>query len=155
MGTVTTAPVPVLLLRVAGRRAAVPLGDVVEVMRPLPTEGIPGAPRFLRGLAMIRGAPVPVLDLRVLLGSEETSAPPARFVTVRAGERRIALAADGVEGTREVDPGTLAGLPPLLRGAAADVVTSVGSLDRELLVLLQGSRRLLDEVDQALAGEDR
>ena len=64
---------PALLVRAAGRLCAVPIAHVVEVMRALPVEPIPGAPSFVPGLAIIRGAPMPVVDLGLLTGGRSAS----------------------------------------------------------------------------------
>src|ERR1700733_14675484 len=96
-----------LLFRVRARLCALPLAHVVETMRPLPVEAMAGAPRCVRGLAIIRGAPIPVVDVAELLGegSVQTdtgtrSQPAARFVAVKVADRGIALAVDGVLGVR-------------------------------------------------------
>jgi purine-binding chemotaxis protein CheW len=41
-------------------------------------------------------------------------------------------------------------MPPLLRGANADVVQAIGTLDAQLLVVLRSSRILPEEVWDAL-----
>ena len=51
---------PALLVRAGGRLCAVPLPQVVEVVRALPIDAIPGAPAFVRGLTIVRGRAVPV-----------------------------------------------------------------------------------------------
>jgi purine-binding chemotaxis protein CheW len=58
-----------LLCRVRERLCALPLAHVVETMRPLPIEPLGGMPGFVQGIAIIRGAPVPVVDAGALLGS--------------------------------------------------------------------------------------
>lgn len=133
-----------LVCRVQTRLSALPLAQVVETMRPLPTEAIAGAPHFVRGLAVIRGAPVPVVDAARLLGAEE-DAPPSRFVTLAVGGRRVALALSSVLGVRAVAPDLLHGLPPLLHEAGAEVVAAIGLLDAELLLVLHGARLLPDD----------
>jgi len=90
-----------LLVRAGTLTCALPLSHVVETMRPLPIEPLANAPAFVRGLSIIRGAPVPVVDLGALLNTP-SSRPPPRFVTVRAGERRVALAVDGILGLRDI-----------------------------------------------------
>ncbi|KQW02895.1 hypothetical protein ASC87_00640 [Rhizobacter sp. Root1221] len=120
-----------------------PLAHVVETMRPLPVEAVAGAPHFVRGLAVIRGMPVPVVDAAHLLG--ELAAPANRFVTVIAGERRVALAVDSVLGVREVPTDSLHQLPPLLQEAGGDVVAAIGLLDAELLLVLSSTRLLPDD----------
>ena len=63
------AAIPVLVFRFAGRIGAVPAELAVETMRPLPVEGLPAAPSFVAGVALIRGVPTPVVDLAALVGS--------------------------------------------------------------------------------------
>jgi purine-binding chemotaxis protein CheW len=137
----------VLLVRIGARLAAIPAGDVVEVMRPLSVQRAAGAPAFVAGMAVVRGTPVPVVDLRVLLGAP-ADAPPSRWVSARLEDRRVALSVDEVLGIRALPPDALGRLPPLLEGAGS-AVGSLGVLDRQLLFLLQASRGLLDALDAA------
>ena len=144
-GTWTAAAaVLALVCRVQARLFALPLGQVVETMRPLPVERIAGAPHFMPGLAVIRGAPVPVVDAARLLGAAGGDA--RRFVTVLAGSRCVALAVGSVLGVRALAAGSLHELPPLLQEAGADVVAAIGLLDAELLLVLQGTRLLPEDV---------
>jgi purine-binding chemotaxis protein CheW len=131
-----------LICRVLDRICALPLPHVIETMRPLPVQPIAGAPASVKGVAIIRGAPVPVVDLAwVLAGTESQS---TRFVTIDADGRRVALAVDSVIGPRMIPRGALHDLPPLLRDANADAIAAIGSLDSDLLVVL-GSGRLVPE----------
>ena len=140
-----------LLVRAAGRLCAVPIAQVVEAMRALPVEPIPGAPTFVQGLAIVRGAPTPVVDLGLLTAGRSAA---GRFVTLRLGDRRAVLAVDTVVGVRVLDGSLLQELPPLLRDARAEVVEAIAVLDRELLVSLRAGRLVPEDVWQALpAGE--
>jgi purine-binding chemotaxis protein CheW len=144
----------VLLCRVRKRLCAVPLEHVVEIMRPLRVESFAGMPSFIKGVSLIRGAPVPVVDAGALLGTSD-DAQPARFVSVRAGQRRVALAVEEVLGVRELPAAALHGLPPLLHDASADVVSAVGTLDQEFLVVLQAARFVLESQWQILESGGR
>src|ERR1035437_4647165 len=90
-----------LVIRTGTHICALSLIDVVETMRPRPVEPLAGAPEAERGLSIIRGAPVPVIDLGTLLGDGEDSLP-TRFVTVRTGERKVALSVAAVLGIRDI-----------------------------------------------------
>lgn len=149
--TVAAARECLLLVRARSRLCAVPLGHVVETMRPLPVEAAAGAPPFVKGISLIRGIPVPVVDLGALLGADG-DAGTTRFVTLRIGDRRVALAVESIVGLREVEPSLMEGLPPLLSQAGAGVVDAIGVLDARLLVVLRAARLLPDEVWRALAG---
>lgn len=132
-----------LVCRVLTRLCALPLEHVSETMRPLPVEAIAGVPVPVRGVAIIRGAPVPVVDLACLLAGTESH--PNRFVTVNVGARRVALAVDAVVGVRTIPSEALSELPPLLDGDS-DVIAEMGTLDARLLVVLRSARLIPDSV---------
>lgn len=134
-----------LLMRTRSLTCAVPLPHVVETLRPLPLEPLASPPPFVLGLSVIRGAPVPVVDLGRLLGA--AGAPlPVRFVVLRVAGRRVALAVEGVLGVRELDPARLQDLPPLLSGAEAGAVEAVAAHDAHLLVVLRAARTVPDDL---------
>lgn len=129
-----------VIVRAAELRCGIPLTHVVETLRPLPVDRIPGAPPGVEGLAVVRGDPTPVVSLRSLLG--ETPAPARRFVVLRTGSsRRVALAVDTVDGLARV---ALTDAPPLVARAAAGALEAVASLDGALMVVLEASRLLPD-----------
>jgi purine-binding chemotaxis protein CheW len=132
-----------LICRVAARLCALPLGSVIETMRALPVKPVAGAPDFVLGLSIVRGEPVPVVHAALLLA--EIAQPPTRYVSVRVGERRAIVAVDEVIGVRELQPEALDSLPPLLESRRS-VVTGLGTLDRELLCVLDTARIVPDEV---------
>lgn len=128
-----------LVCRVGGLLCALPFEQVVESMRPLPVESLPGAPPFVRGLSMIRGVPVPVVDLAAALGTGNFT-DPTRFVSIRVGQRHVALAVEGVLGVRDLPASSLRELPPLLGEAGAGVIAAIGALDSAFLLVVQAAR---------------
>lgn len=100
---------------------------------------------------MIRGTPIPVVDLYRLLEDGTPEVACTRFVTVKVDARRFALAVDSVVGLRTLQRAQLQGLPPLLRDTGSDVIESIGTLDETLLVVLRATRIVPDEVWRALA----
>lgn len=139
-----------LLCRSGPRLCALPLGPVRETMRALPLEAVPGMPPFLSGLAVIRGLPVPVLDLARLLGTPAGAQSGARYVTLELERRQVALAVDAVLGVRALDGVACAAVPPLLHGAEAGLLAALGTLDAELLLVLQAARLVPEGLWQAL-----
>lgn len=128
---------PILVVRVARHTCALDLAHVIEIMRPLPVSPVAGAPEIVLGLAIIRGAPVPVVDFAALFGAE--GGPCTRWVLVRAGDRRVALAVDEVPGIHALSHSALNAMPPLLQGAAAGALDTIGTLDSELLFVLKSA----------------
>lgn len=139
----------VLVCAVDTRRIALPIGAVAETMRPLPVEPFGGMPGYVLGLATIRGLPTPVVDMRRLFGIE-TAQRPGRFVTLMLDGRAVALAVDSVLGLQVLNQGDLAGMPPLLSGANAGVVSSIGTLDQALLVVMKGAAIVPEEMWRSL-----
>lgn len=125
----------VLVMRARGRSCALPLAHVVETLRPLPAAPVEGAPAFVRGVSVIRGLPVTVVDLGALL-SGAGGGEPERFVTLRVPDRPVALAVDAVVGVRTLPT---AGLRPLLV-AGGEPARAVARLDEALLAVLSSAR---------------
>src|SRR6478736_195518 len=133
----------VVLCQVGAVVCALPLEHVLETLRPLPVEALAGTARFIDGVSIIRGSPVPVVDLARLLGNV-TAEVRTRLVVVRVGERSAALSVERVLGVRSLDSSTVSELPPLLAGASSEVISAIGSLDARLLLVLETSRVLPD-----------
>ena len=129
----------VLLCQVGLLVCAVPLEHVAETMRPLPCEPLSGMASFIDGVSIIRGAPVPIVDLAKLLGRQADELR-TRLVLVKMGTRSAALAVARVIGVRSLERSLLTELPPLLAGASTEVISAVGSLEARLLLILETSR---------------
>lgn len=128
---------PALLFRAGPQLCAIDLGQVVETMRPLHVRPVAGTPDAVSGVCVMRGVPVPVLDVGVLLSGAR--ADVSRFVAVRGEQAPVALATGPVVGIRPVtaDP-TTERLRDALGGSAA-VVSGIGTDGTEPLLLLDGS----------------
>jgi purine-binding chemotaxis protein CheW len=133
-----------LILRVGERSCALPVAAVVETMRPLPVDVLPGALPAVLGIAVVRGEALPVLDARLVL-DVAAAAPPARFVTVRANGRHLALAVDEVVGLAALDEAA-GNLAPLLAPDEPRAVTGVATRAGRPLLLLDALRLLPPDV---------
>ena len=136
-----------IVVRAQGWVCAIPVRAVIETMRPLPIEPVREAPAFVRGVTVVRGESLPVVDLAVLLGGQSTQ-QGNRFVTLRVGPRRLALLVDEVIGISERDAGG-AQPAPLLSSALAEHVERLGALDGHAFAVL-GTARLLSDVPGTL-----
>jgi purine-binding chemotaxis protein CheW len=148
-GDVDTGGESWLFCRIRACLCALPVARVIEVMRPLPIEPLSGMPRFVRGLCVIRGSPVPVIDGSLLLGGGDGCV--GRMVTLRVGDRIVALTAEQVTGIQPIEAAAANRLPPLLQNAAGGAVETIRALDGELLLLLDTLRIIpeawFDELD--------
>lgn len=146
-------PRRMVLVRAGSCLCAIPTSSVIETMRVLPIQPVEGAPAFVRGVAVIRGAPLPVVDLGAMLGVGG-GGDGGRLVTIRVDPgRALALLVDAVVGVEALDESRLEAPPPLLAGAFADRVEALGALDGRALAVLGAARILPEEAWRALGGD--
>ncbi|MCK7593364.1 chemotaxis protein CheW [Pseudomarimonas salicorniae] len=130
-----------LQVSAGGRRCALPLGQVREVLRPLPLQPIPELPDYVAGLTVLRGHPVPVVDLSSWLGLARGEV--GRWLHLVQGARRLALAVEAVDGVREIEGAEWEAMPCLLRDRDAESALSrFGEVDGQLLSLVEAARLL-------------
>ena len=118
-------------------------------MRPLPVQALAGMPAFVLGLSIVRGRAIPVVDAGALLDASGARAF-TRFLVLRVGARRIALAIEKILGTRAIPSASISDLPPLLGGAREETVEAVAAVDEELLLLLRAGRIVPEAAWRAL-----
>ncbi|WP_163996948.1 chemotaxis protein CheW [Pyxidicoccus caerfyrddinensis] len=103
----------VLAFQVGGERYAVRIEHVDHVLEARGIASLPGAPRHVLGALVSRSRVVPVLDLRQLLGLEGGGMSDlGKVVVVELGEESFGLAAEGVEGRKELPRTELSQPPP-------------------------------------------
>ncbi|MGH2787367.1 MAG: chemotaxis protein CheW [Actinomycetota bacterium] len=128
--------IEMLVLAVGAERYGIPVRRVGEV-RPLgSTTPVPGLPAFWAGLINLRGALLPVLDLRRFLAVEESVfSDPPQAVVVTGQDFDVALMVDDVQGVErfratDISP-SLSGASSAVLGVTTDLV-SVLDIDRLL-----------------------
>lgn len=108
----------VLIMRLSGEAFGLPVRLVHEIMDPIPVTRVPRASRFAPGLINVRGAVVPIVDIRERL--RMASAPPcetARIVVLNlpgdTSPLRLAILADAVDEVIEVNLANRETIPDL------------------------------------------
>ncbi|GIF03321.1 chemotaxis protein CheW [Actinoplanes siamensis] len=145
------AGVAALVFRAGPLFCALPLAEVVETMRPLPTRPLAGTPPYVRGLTILRGEPSPVVDVpRLLTG---VTSEIDRYVAVRAGRGPVVCATGPVLGVQTVRAAPPEGPGTMFTGASTSLVAAVGRVGTEPLLLLHGIRTVPDEVWETAAQE--
>lgn len=101
-----------LVFLVAGRRYALPLAGVLEVIRPEPHAWIPNVPPAVLGIANFRGRTLPLADGALLLRHDRPVEPgeAVRILVVAHPELQgtpVGILVERVAGIRTVDPAAL------------------------------------------------
>lgn len=133
--------------------------DMTEITR------IPQAPEAVRGVVNVRGAAVPVVDLRLRFGMEpceQTVHTRIIIVEIPAGDSLMVLGAiaDSVKEVLELEPEAIAPPPSMGAGVGTDFLRGIGKTgDRFILILdiakVLGSTEMLSikDLGELAAGE--
>ncbi len=145
-GEAAGGPETLLVFRLAGEAFALPVLCVHEIIDPIPVAQVPHAPEWAPGLVNVRGAVIPLVDLRRRLRMPPAEpGAEARMIVVETeimnAPARLALAADAVEEVIDAAPEALRPLPELgarwpeafLRGVARRAEGVVVLLNAEAL----------------------
>jgi len=96
---------PVIVLGIGKERYGVDLADVAEVLPPLRSTPVPGAPAAFSGVINVHGEIRPVMDLRRFLGIEAIGKDGlTRVILLRLQGREMGLEIDSVEQIRWIEP---------------------------------------------------
>ncbi len=108
----------VVTLRLGGEILAIRATILREVLEPVAITRVPQAPEFVQGLINVRGAVVPLADLRVTFGMPRRPLGPVGRILVLdlplAGRTSVVgILADGVHEVTRIDAASLEPVPPV------------------------------------------
>jgi len=132
-----------LIMRLSGEAFGIPVRNVNEIIDPIPITHVPNAPAFAPGLINVRGAVVPLLDLRHRLRMAPAAlGASARIVVletmVEGTLTRLAFLADAVEEVVDVDLSRLEPVPELGAPWPDAFILGVMRHSKGLVVMLNG-----------------
>lgn len=130
-----------LIIRLCGESLAIPVAHVHEVIDPIPRTRVPRASSFAPWLINVRGAVVPLIDVRQRLRMPVSRANEGRIVVldiaVGAEIYRLAMLADDVQEVIEIDPSAVEPLPEHGSPWPANYVTGALRRGDDLILLLE------------------
>lgn len=136
--TATGTPVThVVEFRLGEDLFGINVARVFEVIRYPTVRTLPHTPPFLEGAAELRGAVLPIVDLRKRFGIEPgPPAPETRVIVTDLGGEKIGLVVDRVLGVIRVAANDLQAAPKYFKGLAARYLEAlVPREDRSVIVL--------------------
>ncbi|EEW24141.1 chemotaxis protein CheW [Rhodobacter ferrooxidans] len=136
----TKAAINVVTLRLGGETMALPADCLREILEPVAVTRVPRAGAFVGGLINVRGAVVPLADLRVAFGMALTEATPdTRMLVLEvpvAGETVVvAILADKVHDVTAFDPATLEPIPAVGTRWPPEFVRGIGKWQDGFVIL--------------------
>jgi purine-binding chemotaxis protein CheW len=158
---VTEEVVQIVTFQVSEEEYGLDIGSVAEVIRPFKITPLPRMPEFVEGVINLRGAIIPIVDMRrrFELATARSDPKRMRMMITRgavsgeqgAGHRLLGLLVDGVREVLTVPKKQIEDAPEAARGTNADFVTGMGKMGDRLIILLDITRILSREERAALA----
>jgi purine-binding chemotaxis protein CheW len=126
-----------------GETFGLPVTHVVEILRVSGITRVPHAPPTVRGMTNMRGKVLPVVDLRVCLGSAPVDLDPQRRILVVASRgRHIGLLVDAVDQVERIDRNAVQPPPPDVMTSESEYIIGVIQVSTRLVILLDADRVL-------------
>lgn len=123
--------------RVATEEYAIDILAVREIKGWTETTVLPNQPEHVLGVLNLRGAIVPVFDLRCRFGLGLTDATNSHVVIiVSVADRIVGLLVDAVSDIVTVDSGEIRPVPEMERSVAAEFLAGIITVNDSMVVLL-------------------
>ena len=153
MNTPDTLPEPgeYLSFNLADEHYALNILKVQEIRGYDGVTRVPDTPDYIRGVVNLRGAIVPVLDLRMKLGLKDASYDAFTvMIVLNLDGRSAGIVVDSVSDVIALDAEQIRATPEL--GAAVDTrfISAIGTTDEQMVILLD----IQSLIDWADIGED-
>jgi purine-binding chemotaxis protein CheW len=127
------------------------IGDVESIVKMQAVTVLPKAPAFVEGITNLRGAVLPVIDLRKRFGMPEAAATKnSRIVVVVMGETKVGMVVDGVSEVFSIPEDAIEATPPMATGVNAAFLSGIAKLEGRLVILLDLSKVLSVEEQQEI-----
>jgi len=146
-----------LTFMLAGEEYGVDILRVQEIKGWDKVTRIPHTPEYILGVINLRGAVVPILDLRRRFGLETIEFGATTVVIVMrvvgaGGERTVGVVVDAVSEVYNVDPADTKPPPDVCGSVDTVFVKALVTMDEKMLILLDIDRLIGSSVDRIASG---
>lgn len=148
--TQSSANTEIIAFEIDGETYGVEITDVREIRAWSGATPLPHTAHFVRGVMNLRGAVVPIIDLRARFGRERTDATPIHVVIVVAiDERWVGMLVDAVSDIVALDVATIQAPPDAMAHSAQGLLRGVSPVDDQMIALIDLPRVLNGAVPEA------
>lgn len=118
---------------------------VKEIRGWSPVTRIPRSTQAVLGVLNLRGAIVPIIDLRVRFALRAAEFTPVTVIIVLSlhtedGQRECGVVVDSVKDVADITPGNIRPAPSMNAGDACEFIEGITTCDDKMLILLDADR---------------
>lgn len=126
----------------------IPILKVREIITMPSITALPHLPSYIKGITNLRGAVIPIVNLKYLLNSEGGDETGRIVIVISAGKITFGMIVDGITGVVKVDEANIE-TPEKIISNNADLLEGVAKFDNRLIVLLN-TKKILPLDDMSL-----
>ena len=121
----------------------VDISAVEAIIKMQPITVVPHTPHFVEGVTNLRGAVLPVIDLRKRFGlAQDSISKNSRIVVIVLGKTKVGMIVDGVSEVLQVPEDAIEPTPPMITSVDTTFITGIAKIDNRLVILLELSKVL-------------
>ncbi|MEG0273439.1 MAG: chemotaxis protein CheW [Hydrogenoanaerobacterium sp.] len=124
----------------------VPIAYVVQIVGMQNITEVPEFPSFAKGIINLRGAIIPLIDVRMRIGKLEADYNERTCIIVTdINSSNVGFIVDEVDAVTSIPNESIAP-PPMLSGCESSYITGIGKMENKV-VLLMDTRKIVGEED--------
>ena len=136
----------------AGESYGINIASVESIIKMQSITQLPQTKAYIRGVTNLRGAVLPVIDLRIRFGLEAQEVTKnTRIIIVTMGAIKVGVVVDGVSEVLRVHDESIEGLPPMVSSVNSAFLKGIARLENRLVILLELGKVLDFDEQQELA----
>lgn len=123
----------------------IPIDKIQEINRMSDITKVPNAPMYVEGVMNLRGAVLPVVNLRIKIGMPTIEYDSkSRIIIIEIEDMTIGFIVDEVREVLRINKSQLAPPPEISSNMDTDYITAVAKLEDELVILIDPERLFLE-----------
>jgi len=139
--------------KLGGQKYAVPILKVQEINNMKEITSIPNSPPFLAGAINLRGKVIPVVNLGMKFGLENTGVlEAAKIVIMDIRGVIMGIIVDSVSDVLRISRDVVEPPPPVSSNISTEFIAGIAKLDEGLVIMLDMDKLLDDREHQAVFG---
>jgi purine-binding chemotaxis protein CheW len=149
----------VLTFSLGGEIYGVDILRVKEIRGWSPVTRLPRSTAAVLGVLNLRGAIVPIIDLRVRFALKSADFTPVTVIIVLSlnigdGQRECGIVVDGVQDVADIAPDAVRPAPSMNASDAAEYIEGITTCDEKMLILLNADKLVSSDLVPAGAERD-
>jgi purine-binding chemotaxis protein CheW len=132
------------IFNISDETFGIDISRVLEILRVQKIFTIPGLPGFLSGVMSVRGAIIPVMDLRRRFGMKPAGRKE-RIILVKYDQEKIGFLVDEIKEILVLNPDEIRPSPSIFKGFKTEYLTGIGKKDDRIILLLNINTLLTSE----------